>query len=458
MRVECRDLVGGRRGPINNETFNKINQYLPRAVAEQRAQEGLIGGQMPGRGGSAASRDAESSQQAAAGSSAAAATTTTTTITETTNLRWIADAPTLRNLDERARNAEKEKRDKEEKERRENRGKRKAEREERENFMAERKKFEEEKAKWEREKRGREENSSGRGRDRRSKSPRRRSKSPGRRSRSPRRRSRSPKRNNEVRNRLPSFFQECLTRADQLRDTSADLLEYVGHSSEAYRLKRKIQNVGQMPQGNSRKVDNRQVNNKKGRPAGRQQQPQQQQHPVSTAPNFVVPPNPSFSSVVISATMPAPIPVSPSASVPVVFAVDAAQPSFASLAAVQGHPLPTQVHPPLTSAYSDLQGRETERSRSWRRGCEERNVVESAAGSSSEVIENTPEALNINPDPVVSTPVNPAPVAEALAVLVIEENESPEKNGNADKKEENAEDADEEYEDADGKDGESDEE
>ena len=136
--------------------------------------------------------------------------------------------------------------------------------------------------------------------------------------------------------------------------------------------------------------------------------------------------------------MPTPVPVTPSASVPVVFAVDASLPSFASLAAIRGHPPPIQIHPQTSSAITDLQGRETERSRSWRRGCEERNAVESAAENSSEVIENTPEALQINPNPIDPAPVNPAPVAEALAIMVIEENGNPEEKGKAHGKEEGA--------------------
>ena len=400
LRVECRDLVGGRRGPLANETYNKINQYLPRAVAEQRAREGLIGGQMPGRDGSPARRGAASSHQhanAATGSIAAAATTTTTTITETTNLRWIGDtpAPAPRNADETAREAERKKREKESDERRRERGKKKAEREEREEFEKERRKFEKEKEEWEREKSGaRRREERGRERERRSRSPRRRDES--------------------VSSRLPQFFQRCLSKADDLRETSADLLEYVAHSTKAYSLKKKLANEGQLP-GSSKKIDRRSNHQSSSR-----QQPAGQNLPSHPPPMDAnpTPPNPvrPSASTMAAPTTP-PTSVAPSQSTPALFKPRGPQASFASLAASQEPAFQIQV--PSTSASSqDLQGRETDRSRSWRRGCEKRAAIE--AGNA------TDPAIVASPDRYTNhTPVVETSVTEAMAKIeIIESTES----------------------------------
>ena len=146
--------------------------------------------------------------------------------------------------------------------------------------------------------------------------------------------------------------------------------------------------------------------------------------------------------------MAAPAPVAPSASVPAFFPADATQPSFASLAAVQEPRFETQQLPPHSSSQVDLVGRETERSRSWRQGCERWSATESAGDGVSEAIEYTPEALNLNPAPLNLIPINPAPVTVALADMVIIEEGIPPKDA-AKEKDEVADQEDTDQEDTD---------
>ena len=345
---------------------------------------------------------------------------------ETANLRWIADNPAPPNEDENAKDKERKKREKEDDERRVDRGKRKAEREKREEFEEERRKFQKEKEEWEREKRE-EGRSSGRRKGekekrnqsrsprRHSRSPRRHSRSPRRHSRSPRRHSRSPRRKNEAYKRLPAFFQECLARSDALRDTSADLLEYVGHSSKAYQLKRKIQNVGQMPRS-SKKIDRRAQNSNRSQhqPADRRQQQDIIHQPGAPTTGPTPQPGPSSSMATIPTAVSNQQPA-PSASVPAFFTERGPLPSFASLAAVQEPPF--IIHPPPSQ--DTLQGRETERSRSWRRGCEER-----AASEASDTSEPPSNQIKIYPLPNMVTDPE---VAKALQDLELRENDENER-------------------------------
>ena len=76
---------------------------------------------------------------------------------------------------------------------------------------------------------------------RRSRSPRHSS----RRDQSPRhahhsRRDPSPRRHNRMEKYLPPHLQVCIEKADDLRDVSADLFTYVGHSTAAYAVKKRL--------------------------------------------------------------------------------------------------------------------------------------------------------------------------------------------------------------------------
>ena len=73
------------------------------------------------------------------------------------------------------------------------------------------------------------------------------------------RRDESPRRQTRVEKNLPVFFQKCLEKADNLKDVSADLFEYVGHSTAAFAVKKRLRgHLPVVPRGNQFHYDNRQ--------------------------------------------------------------------------------------------------------------------------------------------------------------------------------------------------------
>ena len=98
------------------------------------------------------------------------------------------------------------------------------------------------------------------------------------------RRDESPRRQSGMQQNLPIFFQKCLEKADDLKDVSADLFEYVGHSTAAFAVKKRLRgHLPVVPRGNQFHYDNRQ----RGR-GGRGGRDGQRPAPAAPAPVIVV--------------------------------------------------------------------------------------------------------------------------------------------------------------------------